>query len=564
MKKQMSKALAFLLALSMVLALAACGGTDANNADTSNINGATGISVGGDGPSADEELADEQVFTFVLGSDPVTLDPWVNNSGTASLVINAIMEPLLRQGDTPDTWEPGLCTDYQVNEDATVHTLTLREGLKWSDGTDLTMDDIYNSVLRVLDPDLGSPVAYKYFSILNGEKYYYGEATAEELGVRVIDDTHIEFTTAEPAENFMNTLCTDQLAPIQKAAADEYFDLYGSDAEKVVCSGPFKITEWVSKNSITMVKNENYWDAENVKLEELNFIISEDNNTTMGLFQTGEASAFKVPSELLSQYMDDPTLTNNPRLQVTFIEFNPNNEFLANKNIREALSISFNRQLFAEQVMKNGKLAAYGLVPYGAKGLDGGDFREQAGAIVEDASDEAAIAHAQELLATGLEELGKTMEDLAEGFSIQCMPGGDDQAQAIQNMWKTNLGLEMPVQVLDISILLPMLMEGTFDCVIGGGQSANDPDPSSFLDFIYDEGKFDDPELNALYEKAHSTTGDERIQTYMDIEKFVLDQYIYIPQVYAENNWVFQPNVRGVDIRTYGAEFDFKNVYIVK
>lgn len=254
MKKQMSKALAFLLALSMVLALAACGGTDANNADTSNINGATGISVGGDGPSADEELADEQVFTFVLSSDPVSLDPWVSNSSTASLVINAIMEPLLRQGDTPDTWEPGLCTDYQVNEDATVHTLTLREGLKWSDGTDLTMDDIYNSVLRVLDPDLGSPVAYKYFSILNGEKYYYGEATAEELGVRVIDDTHIEFTTAEPAENFMNTLCTDQLAPIQKAAADEYFDLYGSDAEKVVCSGPFKITEWVSKNSITMVK----------------------------------------------------------------------------------------------------------------------------------------------------------------------------------------------------------------------------------------------------------------------------------------------------------------------
>ena len=559
MKKKMSKALALLLALSMVLALAACGSSNTNNSATNSSSGA-----GDAADSGEEKLAAEQVFTFVLSSDPVSLDPWVSNSSTASLVINAIMEPMLRPGDTPDTWEPGLCTDYQTNEDATVHTLTLREGLKWSDGTDLTIEDVYNSVLRVLDPELGSPVAYKYFDLLNGEKYYYGEATAEELGVRVIDDTHIEFTTAESSETFMNTLCTDQLAPVQKAAADEYFDLYGSDADKVVCSGPFKIVEWVSKNSITLVKNENYWDADNVKLETLNFVISEDNNTTMGLFQTGESSAFKVPSELLDQYADDPTLVNNPRLQVTFIEFNANNEFLANKNIREALSISFNRQLFAEQVMKNGRLAAYGLVPYGAKGLDGGDFREQAGAIVQDASDEAAITRAQELLATGLEELGKTTEDLVNGVSIQCMPGGDDQAQAIQNMWKVNLGLEMPVQVLDISILLPMLMEGTFDCVIGGGQSANDPDPSSFLDFIYDEGKFDDPELNALFEKAHSTVGDERIQTYMDIEKYVLDQFIYIPQVYAENNWVFQPNVRSVEVRTYGAEFDFKNVYIVE
>ena len=131
-------------------------------------------------------------------------------------------------------------------------------------------------------------------------------------------------------------------------------------------------------------------------------------------------------------------------------------------------------------------------------------------------------------------------------------------------MWKTNLGVEMPVSVMDIGVLLPMLMEGTFDCVIGGGQDSNYRDPQGFMQFIYDEGKWDNEEFKSLVEKAHTQTGDERIQTWMDIEKLVLDNFIYIPQVYAENNWAVADNVRGLNIYTYGYEFDFKDVYIVK
>ena len=156
------------------------------------------------------------------------------------------------------------------------------------------------------------------------------------------------------------------------------------------------------------------------------------------------------------------------------------------------------------------------------------------------------------------------MEDLQNGFAIQCLESGKQQAQSIQNMWKTNLGVEMPVSVMDIGVLLPMLMEGTFDCVIGGGQDSNYRDPQGFMQFIYDEGKWDNEEFKSLVEKAHTQTGDERIQTWMDIEKLVLDNFIYIPQVYAENNWAVADNVRGLNIYTYGYEFDFKDVSIVK
>ena len=561
MKKRM---LPLLLILAMTLSLAACGGKDApDGGQGADQNGPGSAATAPAGPGG-EELADEQVFHYYTGNEPSTLDPWMNNSGAASIIIAAIHEPMLRPSLEGEGWEPGLCDSYEKSEDATVHTLHLREGAKWQDGTDITVEDIYNSYLRVLNPELGSSMAYRYFPILNAERFYMGEVTAEELGVKILDGNRIQFTTAKPCDYFVDMMTADSFAPVQAAAAGTFGEMYGTDVDKVVASGPFKLTEWTHQHSLVLEKNENYWDAENVKLEKLDVTITVDQNTILGMFQNSELSLLKVSNELLPQYAEDPTLVTDSRLMVTFIEFNPKNEFLANKNIREALSIAFDRRVYAQQVMHNEHLAAYGLVPYGVKGLDGGDFREQNGNIVADASDPAEIERARQLLATGLEELGRTVEELQAGFTIQCLDSGKTQAQAIQNMWKTNLGVEMPVSVVDFNVLLPMLMEGTFDCVIGGGQDSNYRDPEGFMNFIYEEGKWDDPEYLALMEKVQTQTGDERIQTWMDIERLVLENFIYIPQVYSENNWVFQTNVRGVQIFTYGYEVDFKNVYIVK
>ncbi len=558
MKANFKKLLSLALALIMILALVACGGDPANNTTTNNNTG----NQTDDTDSGEEKLAAEQVFGFFLNNEPENLDPWVNNNGEASQIIAAVHEPMLRR-DSEGGWIPGLMTDYQTNEDHTVHTLTLREGAKWADGTDITVEDIVYSYQRALDPELGSAIAYRYFPILNAEAFYKGEVGADELGVKAVDDKTIEITTAEPCDFFVDMMTSAGFAPIQKAAGEKYGDLYGTDVDKVVSSGPFVLTEWTHKNSMVLEKNENYWDAENVKLERVDVTITADTNTLTGMYQSGELGVMRVSNDMLDVYAGENIVTNS-RMKVTFIEFNPNNEFLSNKNIREAFSIAFNRTLMAEQIMGNGDLAAYGLVPPGVLGLDGGDFREQAGNVVTDANDPAEIEHAQELLQTGLDELGKTVEDLQNGFSIQCLSGGQTQAQAIQNMWKTNLGVEMPVSVLDMNVLLPMLMEGTFDCVIGGGQDSDYRDPQGFMQFIYDEGKWDNEEFRSLVELAHTQVGNERIQTWMDIEKMVLENFIYIPQLYAENNWAVAQNVRGVEIYNYGYEIAFKNVYIVE
>ncbi len=559
MKKQVKKGMSLFLMLAMVICLTACGG--GSNKETDG-NTKTDGSTAADSTSGGE-LADEQVLGIYRKTEPATLDPWVNNSGEAGTMVAAVHEPMLRKADNDKGYEPALMTDYTVSDDHTVHTLTLREGAKWSDGTDITADDIVYSIQRVLDQNLGSEIAYKYYVIKNAEAFYKGEAGAEELGVKA-SGNQIEITTSEPCDYFQDILTGSQFCPVQKKAAEEFGDAYGTDADKTVASGPFKLTEWVHENSMVLEKNENYWDAENVTLERINITITSDDNTVQGMYQNDELGILQVKEELLEQYSSE-NITDVSSLRVTFIEFNPNNnEFMSNKNIREALSIAFNRKLFAEQVMHNGELAAYGLVPRGVKGMDGGDFREQAGDIVTDASDQSEIDRANELLDTGLKEIGKTKEEMEKGFSIQCLESGKNQAQAIQNMWKTNLGIEMPVSVLEINVLLPMLTGGTFDCVIGGGQDSEYRDPQGFMQFIYDEGKWDNDEFRALVEKAHSQTGDERIQTWMDIEKMVLDNFIYIPQIYAENHWAVKPYIQGLKIFDYGYEFDFKHVSVTK
>lgn len=549
-RKITTKVLSMVAAASLVLSLTACGGSDKTDNKKEEKGG----------------LAKEQVFKTYISNEPGVLDPWFNNDGTASTIIAAIHETLMRPaGKDGDKSQPGLLTDYTANDDKTVHTLKLRKGAKWQDGSEITSADIVYSFQRALDRKLASEKAYQYYIIRNAQDVFEGKKDPSELGVKALDDYTVQITTTQPCDYFDEVLKSSGFAPIQKKAGEEYKDLYGSDVDKIVASGPFKLTKWKHKNSLVLEKNENYWDAAHVKLQRIEITITSDTNSVIGMFQNGELSILKVDNDMIDKYKDDPGYSTDKRLKVTFIEFNPKNEFLSNKKIREALSIAFDRKAFAKNVMHNEKLAAYGLVPYGVKGEQGGDFRKQQGNIVSDsATDPHAIEKAKKLMKEGLSELGKTEKDMEKGMVIQCLDSGKLQAQAIQNMWKKNLGIEMPVTVLDFNVLLPMLQKGTFDCVIGGGQDSDYRDPQGFMEFIYDEGKWDNPEFKALVEKAHEQTGDERIATWKKIEKLVLDNYIYIPQVYAENHWVVQDNVKGLHIYPCGYEFDYKDVYVEK
>ena len=236
MKNALTRILAILLALLMLLGMAACSksgskeslGAPGGSTQPEQAPGQTSgepENAETDGSMESDMLAEDQTLGYYVGNDPGTIDPWVNNSGSASTIIAAVNEPMFRYADNEQGYEPGIMTDYMASEDNTVHTLTLREGAKWEDGTEITMDDVTNSILRAIDPELGSSIAYRYFIIKNASEYFSGEASVEDVGVKALDAHTLEITTAEPCDYFLDLLTSDAMAPIQKMAADKYGEL---------------------------------------------------------------------------------------------------------------------------------------------------------------------------------------------------------------------------------------------------------------------------------------------------------------------------------------------------
>lgn len=503
-----------------------------------------------------------QTFRINIAQEPSVLDPFQFRDDRASSIIYALHEPLLRMaGENGKDWEGGLATDFTVSPDAITYRVNLRRDAQWSDGTPITADDVVYSFQRVVDPAFASEKASDYYLFKNAEAIVKKQMPPSSLGVTALDQYTIEFTMEKPVDYFIDYLKTPGYAPIQKAAGQKFGGLYGTEPDKMVFSGPFTLTAWAHNATLTLVKNPNYWDAANVKLEQIEISLVMDTNSTVGMYQTGELDFLEIPSDLRERFFKEPGFGSIPMTRSSFIEFNPNVEFLNNIKIREALSIAFDRRTYAAAVMHQPDIAAYGLVPFGMRGPSGGDFRTMNGSLaVDTATDPAAKTRAVQLLADGLSELGKPKSAMEAAIKVLCVdsPDARTQAQAIQAMWKENLGLSLPVVPMEVKMLIPMLIAGTFDCVVGGGRTAHTPDPAYMIDFVYDENKWDDATFRKMIEDSRIKTGDERLEILMDAEKYLMNYYVYIPQVYAVYDYVLNPQVKDFRLYPYGVQYDYK------
>lgn len=559
-KRGISIGLVMLLMLSM--ALSGCGSE--TNAPGTSAPAAT-TSAGAEVTTESAKPAAEQVFRINIAQEPQILDPFQFRDDRATSLIYALHEPLFRMSTGVEGYEPGLATEFSANADHTIYTVKLREGAKWQDGTEITADDVVSSFKRAVDPAFGSEKAFDYYVLKNAEKIVNKELTLDDLGVKKVDAHTVEFTLEKPMDYFIYYLVMPGFAPIQTAAGESFKDVYGTEPDKIVSSGPFVITKWEHDASITLEKNPNYWDADSVTLSRVEVSLILDGNTVANMYKVGDLDFMEVGPDYVPLYVSDPGFNVRSQVRVSFIEFNPNMPFLDNIKIREALSLTFDRVAYVEKILKSGDMPAYGMVPPGMTGLKGGDFRAQAGDIVKDMGNDAqAIEHAKALLEEGLKEMGKTKADMEAEIEVLCVdsPGAKKNAQAIQQMWAQNLDLNLTVTPMQVKMLIPMLMDGSFKCVVGGGRTAQTPDPSYMLDFIYYEGKWDDPVYTEMMERSFKETGDARIQTLMDVEKYVLEKFVFIPQQFGMENSVTQSNIQGFRMYPLTLEYDFKYVKI--
>ncbi|MBO5460592.1 MAG: peptide ABC transporter substrate-binding protein, partial [Ruminococcus sp.] len=390
MKKRI---LSVLLATTMLASLlAGCGGSKDDAAATDST------------ASGDNQLAVQ------IGPDPETIDPALNSASDGGNMIITAFEGLLAT-DENDQIKAGQAEEWSVDETGLIWTFKLREGLKWSDGSDLTAEDFVYSWKRVCDPALAAPYAETVLNMVKG----YDEAIAgdlDALAVTAEDDLTLVVELKNPCSYFESLVAFPTLFPVQQETVEANGDAWAIAPETYISNGPFHVTEWVPGSHIIMEKNEHYWNADAIKLDSIKFALMEDSNAAYSAYQNGELDMIKdVPTEEIPSLQGQDDFFVDALIGTYYISFNTQKAPLDNPDVRKALSLAIDREYVANTIMQGTYSPAYNFMGPGWLDTDGTEFQANANGgeayITEDY--EAAVEEAKQLLADA---------GYADGFTI--------------------------------------------------------------------------------------------------------------------------------------------------
>ncbi|WP_434654463.1 peptide ABC transporter substrate-binding protein [Thermoanaerobacterium thermosaccharolyticum] len=546
------------LLLTLVLALSALlAGCSANNNGTQ--------SKSNSDTSNQTAKADEQVINLNLRADPPNLNPFTSTDIASFDVLNDVLDGLVRY-DKNGEIKPGsgLAKSWDISSDGLTYTFHLKDGIKWSDGNPITAQDFEYSWKKVLDPKTASQYAYQFFYIQGAEEYNSGNGTADQVGIKALDDKTLQVKLKSPAPQFLGLTAFGTYLPQEKSFVEKIgVDKLGSSPDTLVYSGPFVIKEWNHDQSVVLEKNPNYWDKDSVKLEKVNFLIIKDANTQAQNYDNGTLDQMRVPSDLMEKYKNTKEFSVKPVAGNWYIQFNDKKGIFKNVNIRKAFTLAINRKAFTEQVLKDGSIPAMSIIPPGVPGYNNEDFIKQDGAPFFKDND---VQAAKDYLNKGLKELGLTKLPTIT-FTADDTTGAKKASEALQQMWKQNLGADVQLKNEALKIRIDDMNKGNFDMVLAGW-SADYNDPMTFLDmWETDNGNntafYSNPEYDKLIDQA-KVTGDlkQRNDYMIQAEKIAMDDMAIGPLYFQAYALVTKSYVKDLIVPTFGTEWELKWTYI--
>lgn len=516
----------------------------------------------------------EQKIVYNLGADPKTIDPQLNSAVDGSTIIHNAFEGLMRE-DENSKIVPGTAEKYEVSDDGTVYTFHIRKDAKWSDGKPVVAGDFEYAWKRALNPKVAAEYAYQLFYIKNGAAYYNQEkvggkvATAEDVGVKVIDDNTLEVTLESPVPYFLSLAAFPTYFPVRKDIIEGNEEKWTLKPDTYISNGPFKMSEWKEKESITFVKNENYWDAKNVKLETLEVKLIDDQITYLNAFKSGEIDVIESPPQAeIPTLLDEGTAKIYPYLGTYFYVINVSDkakdvdpkaaEALSNPKFRKALSLAIDRQLIVDKVAQGGQAPATSYVPAGILDSIGEEFQK------DYSSKGANIEEAKKLL----EEAGYPNGEGAPTitFTFNTDQGHQNIAQAVQDMWKTNLGINVELKNEEWAVFQDTRNNFQYS-MARHGWIADYNDPMTFLDMWttgngQNNAGYSNKEYDKLIAQAKVELDDaKRTELLHKAEDILMDESPIIPLYYYTNVLCIDKNVKGTYKSPLG-QMEFRDAYV--
>ena len=493
---------------------------------------------GGDEGAASDGGAKKKIFYFGQSNAKLGLDMQKSTNSGSSSVSECVFEAPLRWTEDNEL-VPCLLTEVPTFEDdgVTLHC-TLKEGIKFHDGTTCTANDVKYSFERMFRPEIGGKSTYMYDLIEGAKEMMAGEAT-ELSGITIEDDTHFTFHLTSPMVTFVKNLGISYAQIYPKDACEAAGDKWGWGTD-CVGTGKYKVVSNDDTTEIVFEKFADYHDGEPA-LDELHIVYYDDNNTKLMAFKNGDLDWCDLSPDLLAQYQADPEVSEQitlyDTLGVHFVNLNLKEGMgLEDVNVRKALSLAIDRQAIVDNVLSGAGTPATGWLCPHTPGYD--------------ASEDLPYDpdQAKELLAAAG----------AEGLTLDCKIRKGQYEKymaAVQGMW-ANVGVTLNVTVEDNGVWQSDWAGGNLQTTaIGWFPLFADADNHLYTYFYSDNaaGKssfYDSPEFDDLVSKARvSLDEDERTQLYMEADKLVChEDYATIPLYWPKNSFVAKSYVKNAKV----------------
>ena len=529
------------------LGLAACGGSKSGSTATS---GSTAGSTAGGTNTAG--------FTVQYGSNPETLDPALNSAIDASNTIITVFEPLLLINENNEV-VGGQAESWEASEDGLTWTFTMRDGLKWSDGTDLTAKDFEYSFKRMTNPDTAAPYAETCLGMIDGfDAAQAGDPDA--LNVKASDDGKtLTIVLSYPCSYFDKMAAFAAMSPVQQATVEANGDSWCTSADTFVSNGPYMITDWTPSERIVLSKNPNYvggWDSSKIVSDTITLLLLEDSSASFAAYNSGEAQLIKdVPTDeipSLTKAEDGGDFYVDTILGTYYVSLNLQRDAFQDAKVRKALSLAIDRDYVANTIMQGTYTTADSIVGPGIVD-ESGYFHDNGNAPYISADYEANLAEAKKLL----EEAGYPN---GEGYPTIEYSTNDagyhvPLAEYLQQAWG-DLGITLTINKMEWSSFTPARRAGEFD-VARNGWVMDYNDPSNMLDLFCtsngnNDGKYSNPDFDAAIDASRVADSAEHFAQLHKAEDILMEDTGCLPIAYYNDYWLQSPTLKGTWHSPYG------------
>lgn len=542
------------------LGLAACGGSKSGSTAASGNASSAGSSTGSINTAG---------FTVQYGSNPETLDPALNSAVDGGNTIITVFETLLIINENNET-VPGQAESWTTSEDGLTWTFTMRDGLKWSDGSELNAKDFEYSFKRMADPDTAAPYAETCLGMIDGFEEAAGfpdadgnptvEPNLDALNVKASDDGKtLTIVLGYPCSYFDKIAAFAAMSPVQKATVEANGDAWCTSPDTYVCNGPYMITEWTPSERIVLTKNPNYvggWDNSKIVTDTITLLLLEDSSASFAAYNSGEAVLIKdVPTDeipSLTKAEDGGDFYVDTILGTYYVSLNLKRDAFKDAKVRKALSLAIDRDYVANTIMQGTYSTADSIVGPGIVD-ENGYFHDNGNAPYISADYEANLAEAKKLLA----EAGYPNGEGYPTIEYSCNDAGYHVplAEYLQQAWG-DLGITLTISKMEWSSFTAARRAGEYD-VARNGWVMDYNDPSNMLDLFCsgngnNDGKYSNPDFDAAMEASKVADVSEHFAQLHKAEDILMEDTGCLPIAYYNDYWLQSSSLKGTWHSPYG------------